>query len=152
GLPALMGVAMSSGVDVPALSNPTRDAASLFSVASWGRVKSLGQAVGSAFDHWQATGEHPGTDKMTRDKLVQAFAPTTIYRSLGAFANPDSISALGTGYPLMKDASIPQKLLYSAGFTPTELQRGHDISQALYETHDALKSGEKKLSIAWAEA
>jgi hypothetical protein len=52
----------------------------------------------------------------------------------------------------MKDPSLVQKLLYSSGFTPTELQRGYDISQALYETHDALKNEEAKLSKAWAEA
>ena len=81
GMPALAGLSMSSSVDVPALSNPVRDGSSLFSIASWGRMKSLGTATKAAIDHWQATGEHPGYDRAVREDLVKAFAPTTVYRS-----------------------------------------------------------------------
>lgn len=152
GLPTLMGVAMNSSVDTPAVSNPVRDGSSLFSIAAWGRLQALGQSIGGAMDNWQATGQHPGADRNTRDALIRAFAPVTMYRSLGAFANPDAISSVSTGYPLVNDPSLSSRLLYSAGFTPTELQRGYDISSALYETHDALKTEEAKLSKAWAEA
>ena len=152
GLPALMDMAMTSSVDTPALSNPVRDGSSLFSVAVWGRMQSLSAAAKAAFDNWQTTGKHPGTDRVTRDELVKAFAPVTVYRSLAAFSNPDAIVSASTGYPLMKDPSFVQRLLYAQGFTPVELQRGYDVSQALYETHDALKSEEDKLAKSWAQA
>jgi len=151
GMPTLMGVAMNSAVDIPALNNPVRDGASLFSVAAWSRVQALSKTVGDAIDAYQAGGLHPGYDRNTREQLLRAFAPVTLYRGMAAFANPDAIMS-STGYPLMKDPPLYTKLLYSAGFQPTELQRGYDISTALYENHDALKTEEAKLGHAWAEA
>lgn len=152
GLPSYLGLAMNSSVDVPALNNPVRDGASLFSIAAWGRAQAMAKTVGAAFDNWQTTGRHPGTDQATRGALAQAFAPVTMYRAIEAFADPNAINSLSTGYPLVKDPSLTNRLLFASGFTPTELQRGYDVSTALYENHDALKTEEAKLSKAWAEA
>jgi hypothetical protein len=152
GLPGMLGLSLTSSVDTPALSNPVRDASSLFSIAAWGRMKSLGTATKAAFDNWETTGEHPALNADVRNDLIKAFAPTSIYRSISAFANPDSIVQAGTGYPIQNDPSLTNRLLYAAGFNPKEIQRGYDISNALYENHEALKAEEQKLGTAWATA
>jgi hypothetical protein len=152
GLPALLGLSMSGNVDTPALSNPVRDGSSLFSVASWGRAKALGDAAKAGFDHWQATGEHPGYDRRAREDLVKAFAPTTLQRSLSAFANPQAITSAGSGYPIVNDPSVSSRLLFAAGFNPTEIQRGYEMSKLLYDKHENLKAQELSLGKEWAEA
>lgn len=152
GLPALLaGVSLTSGVDTPALSNPVRDGSSLFSIAAWGRAQALSKTVGAAFDHWQATGEHPAFDKNVKQMLVKSFAPTTIYRGMAAL-DPGGISSLGSGYPVVKDVSLMHKLLYTFGFNPVELQRAQDASQELYANHEKLKAEEKNLGKEWAHA
>jgi hypothetical protein len=151
GLPAaLTGVSLYSNVNSP-ISNPTRDAANLFGFAVYDRVKEAGKFVGGAFDKWKATGEHPGFSPEVRQYMMRAFAPATVYRSMAAM-NPEEITQVGTGYPLVRDVSPVHRVLYGLGFNPTELDRGMAISQELYETKEKLKSTVKKLGDAWGDA
>lgn len=152
GLPAaITGISLYSAVNSPA-SNPMRDAGSLFSVVAWDRVKSIGKAGGAAFDNWQATGEHPAHNQGVRELLVRSFAPTTIYRTMASMSEPGQISQLGTGYPQLKDATPMQRVLYSFGFNPTELERGNAIAQELYQTHTKMTAKQKSFGDAWADA
>jgi len=152
GLPAaLTGISLYSNVNSP-ISNPTRDAASLLSIAAWDRVKNLSQLAGAAFDRWQATGDHPGFDPRVRQLLVRTFAPTTLYRTMGAFASPEQITQLSTGNPLIKDVSPAHQILYSMGFNPVELDRGMAISTELYEKKERMKGMVAKLGKAWSDA
>jgi hypothetical protein len=152
GLPAaLTGVSLYSQVN-NYLSNPTRDASQIFSSAAWDRVKQLGKFGGAAFDNWQATGQHPGWNKDTRDLMMRTFAPTSIYRTMAAFEDPDRVIQLGTQRPMMKNASTMDKIFYSAGFNPTEIDRGQAIANEIYQKHDKMKAQVKQLGNAWAEA
>jgi hypothetical protein len=152
GLPAaLTGISLYSGVNTP-LSNPTRDAASLFSVAAWDRVKQAGSAVQQAFDKWSVTGEHPGTDPGVRQLMARAFAPTTIYRTMAAWSKPESIVQMGTDFPLVKDVPPIHRFLYGLGFNPVELDRGMMISQELYAEKQKMQSAVKKFGDAWSDA
>jgi hypothetical protein len=152
GLPAaLTGISLYSNVTSP-VANPTRDATQLFSFAAWDRMKQIGKLAGAAFDHWQVTGEHPAHDPRVRELLMRAFAPATVYRSMGAFSNPDQLTQLGTDRPLVKNVSPFHQALYAAGFSPVELDRGMAISQELYERKEKLKSMTAKLGSEWAEA
>jgi hypothetical protein len=151
GLPAaLTGVSLYSNVDTP-IANPVRDANQLFSIVAWDRAKQIGKAFGAAFDHWQATGDHPGHDRGVREALVKAFAPTTVYRTMGALT-PEQITQLGTGYPLVKDVPPLHRFLYSVGFNPTELDRGQAISQELFAKREKMTAQVKQLGLAWANA
>jgi hypothetical protein len=151
GLPAaLTGISLYSGVNSP-VSNPVRDAASLFSLTAWDRTKQIGKLAQAAFDNWQATGEHPGHNPGVRELLMRGFAPATLYRTMGALT-PEQITQLGTGYPLVKDVPPMHRILYGMGFNPTELDRGMAISNELYEKKQRMLSQVKKLGDAWSDA
>lgn len=151
GLPAaITGISLYSQVNSP-LSNPTRDAASLFSVATWDRMKYVGKAAGASFDRWQTTGSHPADAPGVRELLMRAFAPTTIYRSMQA-ANDGEIRSLGTGYPIVKDVPAHHRMLYGLGFNPVELDRGQAVANELWEDQAKHKAQVTKLSQAWADA
>lgn len=151
GLPAaLTGVSLYSNVNTP-IANPVRDANQLFSIVAWDRAKQIGKTVGAAFDHWQATGDHPGHDRGVREALVKAFAPTTIYRSMGAL-EPGQITQLGTGYPLVKDVPPMHRLLYAVGFNPTELDRGQAVANEIFEQKAKMTAMVQRLGQAWAAA
>lgn len=151
GLPAaLTGISLYSQVNSP-VSNPVKDAASLFSIAAWDRVKATGKLVGGAMDHWQATGEHPGYDRGVKDMLARAFAPTTVYRAMGAL-QPDQITQLGTGMPLVKNVPPVHRALYALGFNPVELDRAQAVSQELYDSKQKMTAQITKLGTAWAAA
>lgn len=151
GLPAaITGISLYSNVNSP-VSNPTRDAANLFGFAVYDRVKEAGKLVGGAFDKWQTTGEHPGFSSEVRQYMMRAFAPATVYRSMAAM-NPEEITQVGTGYPLVKDVPAAHRVLYGLGFNPVELDRGMAISQELYETREKMKGMVKKLGDAWGDA
>ncbi len=151
GLPAAMtGISLFSQVSSP-LANPTRDAASLFSMAAWDRVKYTGKTIGAAMDHWQTTGEHPGYGQGVRELMARAFAPTTIYRSM-AVMDGDKISSLGTGLPTVKDVSPIHRALYGLGFNPVELDRAQAVSNEIYESTAAMKKKTTAYGKSWAEA
>ncbi|TXH14992.1 MAG: hypothetical protein E6R03_08140 [Hyphomicrobiaceae bacterium] len=151
GLPAaLTGISLYSQVNSP-LANPTRDAASLFSLAAWDRMKATGKVVGAAMDHWQATGEHPGYSPQVREQLARAFAPVTVYRAMAA-AGGDDIRSLNTGHPVIRNVPPIHRVLYGFGFNPAELDRAYAVSQELYSSREKLQAQVTKLGKAWAEA
>jgi len=152
GLPAATtGISLYSQVNSP-LANPVRDASTMFSVVTWDRMKKLGQAVGGAFDNWQATGEHPAHNQQVRDMLIQAFAPTTIHKTFATINQNGDITSAASGYPIAKDVSPAHRVLYSFGFHPVELDRGQAISQELYSSQEKLRGRVNDLGKAWAHA
>jgi hypothetical protein len=151
GLPAaITGISLYSQVNSP-VANPARDAASMFSVATWDRMKYAGKAAGAAFDRWQTTGDHPANAPGVRELLARAFAPTTVYRSMQA-ANDGEIRSLGTGYPIVKNVPAHHRMLYGLGFNPVELDRGQAVANQLWENEQTHRTQVAKLSKAWADA
>jgi len=152
GLPAAMtGISLYSNVATP-LANPTRDASQLFGVVAYDRMKQISKLAGAAFDHYGATGVHPAQDVNTKQMLIRAFAPTTMYRAFGAFSEPGSIIQMGTDRPQLKNMTPMSRFFYTFGFNPVELDRATQISQELYSRHASLKAAETKLGNAWADA
>jgi hypothetical protein len=151
GLPAILtGMSFYSNTSSP-LANPIRDANQLFSVVAWDRMKHLGKGLGAAIDHWQATGEHPGSSAEAKGYLARAFAPTTLYRAMGAW-DDRGIKSLGTGYPLMKNVSTSDRLLYTMGINPVEIDRNLAVAEELFQNKEKMKSQISSLSAAWATA
>jgi len=147
GLPATLGVSFSS-----ATSNPIRDANMLFSFAIWERAKALGRSVGTGFDHWQATGEHPGSSELARGALARAFAPKILYRGLQVYDNP-GLESLTTGYPIIDEEVNPwNKALFVAGFQPTEIERGFVEFEALIKDRSEQQRRVARYGTALAQA
>lgn len=151
GLPALLtGASFYSQVQAPG-SNPMRDASSLFDAVIFDRMNYMGKAMGSAWDHWRATGEHPGSDPKTRLQLARAFAPATIYRFMAATTDGDVLSP-STGYPLAQGLSHYEKLLYALKINPVDVDKAMAVSNALYEKKEARANAVAQLGEAFANA
>ena len=152
GLPAAMtGISMHSQVNSP-FANPVRDAASMFDMVAWDRVKSLSKLAGAAMDNWQATGEHPAHNARVRELMARTFAPKTIYQTMAAMSDPTNIIALGTGYPTLQDVSPAYKMLHGFGFNSVELDRAQAVSQELFKNKEAHRAMITKLGRNWVDA
>lgn len=154
GLPAAMtGISMHSQVNSP-FANPVRDAASMFDMVAWDRVKSLGKLAGAAMDNWQATGEHPAHNARVRELMARTFAPKTVYQHMAALSDPTNIMALGTGYPVIHTENMNPvlKYLHGFGFNSTELDRAQAVSQELYSNKENYRAMVTKLGRNWVDA
>lgn len=152
GLPAaLSGVSLYSQVSSP-LADPIRDANMLWSSVTLDRMLALSKGVGSAIDHWQATGEHPGRSPVIQNQLVKALAPSTIARTIAAFSGEDSILSLSTSYPLVEDMSLGERMLYAMKFTPTQVDKAMAVSNELYRDKAQRIERVQSLGQAFAEA
>lgn len=152
GLPSVLtGISLYSQVSSP-LSNPARDASMLWSSVVLNRGNDLSKSVGLAFDHWQATGEHPGRSDRVRDAIVKSLAPSTISRVLSAFSGEEALRSLGTGYPMLKDVSLGDRLAYAFKFNPVELDKAMAVQTELYADREKRRERVIALGTAFAEA
>lgn len=151
GLPAaLTGVSLSSQMTSPG-ANPMRDAAQLFSFASWDRMKNLGGAVGTAVDNYRATGTHPASDPDVRNQLIKALAPVNIYRTM-ATQEDGVVRNLGTDLPQIKGMSWVDIQLYRAGLQPLDLEKNLTVANELYNTREKNRAATSRMGDAYAEA
>lgn len=149
GLPAaLTGVSLYSQSASP-ISNPIRDANMLFSTAHLDRLQYFSKAMGAGWDHWQATGEHPGRDQRFLEQLTRAVAPVTLYRVLGA-AQDGAINSLGSGYPIVTEAGMMDRLFYMAGFNTTTMDRGYAVAERLFAKKEMMRAEVGRLGEAFA--
>lgn len=152
GLPAsLTGVSLFSQVNSP-VSNPIRDATTLFDLVILDRINAFAGGAGAVFDHWQATGEHPGRNPRALDFLVRSFAPTTLYRGLAVANNEGTIRSLSSGYPSVGGMGLAEKMLYTLGFNPTALDREMIVADQLFEQQASRRAAVERLGQAWANA
>lgn len=153
GLPPLLSGGMISIYSQTAspLANPMRDGNMLFSTVHWDRAQYLGRAIGAAWDGWQATGEHPGSNTKVIDNLARALAPVTLYRTMGA-AQEGVIKSLASGYPITTDAGVMDRLFYSMGLNPVELDKAYAVADELFRERDARQRHIGRLGQAFADA
>lgn len=149
GLPAFLGFSIQNQVSSP-LADPGRDAAMLFNFAYADRMKAVGRAIGSAIDNWQATGTHPAGDAQTRDALIKAFAPKTIYR--WAAMTDGNLRSMTTGYPMLKGMSGPEQLMYGLGMNPRRVELAFRVNQELWSDQEKMKKAVQSYGTAWADA
>lgn len=121
GVPGVFGLSLAAQASSPG-SDPVRDASMLASFAVFDRMRALGRAVGDGMTAYRATGVSPFEDDRTRDGLVRALAPRTVYRAMSA-AEDNAIRSLNTGYRVLDEVSLGDSLLYSMGFNPVELDK-----------------------------
>ncbi|MCK4818466.1 hypothetical protein KA005_22035, partial [bacterium] len=109
-----------------------------------------GRAAGQAIDYMTATGETPARDERTRDLLMRALAPKTMYRISQALQG-EVLKSMGTGYPI-ENVGTAGQLLYGAGVNPLALEKSYGISQEIARDDERRK---KEISIrgrAYADA
>lgn len=150
GLPAaLTGVSLSGLMSTPG-ANPVKDATQLFSFAGLTRMQGMGSAVKAAFDHWQATGQHPASDPDVRNNLAKAFAPVVWQRAMSL--SNDQVLNLGTGLPTAKGLSLYDKMVYLSGGQPVGVARQMEASNILYQDREKRRAATTAFGDALSEA
>jgi len=150
GLPAFLGVSLSGNASAPG-SDPMRDAAQLASFPQWRRMVQLGEAVGEAFDQWNASGNHPITSPAIRDKLTAALAPKIWARS-AALTNEAALRSLNTGKVVLNDLSLPERMMWRAGFTPRRVGVTYEAADELWKDQTKRRNAVTTYGKAWMEA
>lgn len=152
GMPAaLTGISLYSQTASP-LANPQRDASMLWSLVLLNRAQALSKGAGLAFDNWQATGKHPGASAAVRDQLFRALAPSSVARVVSAFSGEDMIRSLSSGYPMIDQVPLSDRIAYAMKLNPVELDKAMAVSSELYADQAKAKAEIAKLGRAFAEA
>lgn len=140
GLPAFGGLSISGRAAVPT-SNFFRDITSLYNVATFDRMIAMGDAMGGMWTNFvNGPGlQHPAADQRTFDALLRATAPRTFYRAL-SFAADNGLKSLRTGNKLISRATIPERLAFTLGFTPTRFEQVFEASEDLYNQQEKLRT------------
>lgn len=126
GLPARLGVSFAGAAGAPG-ADFFGDAEFLTSFVSLRRAENFGTSLARGADLIRL-GLDPFEDPMFRQQLSRWAAPNSMYKALDAFAD-NEITSPTTGRPMSRNLSLKDQLLYSAGFTTTEIERG----RAVYE-------------------
>lgn len=150
GLPSLAGISLSSNAAAP-FSNPMRDVTQMMSLVHWNRVQAAQKMMGHAFDHAAATGESPLSDPNTRDQFLRAVSPKTVYR-LASTLEDNVINSLSTGNPVLKDVGPMQKVWFSLGFNPTEVEKAYAVSDELWKNQENHRAAVQRYGEALYEA
>lgn len=136
GLPAFLGLSFMARGEAPT-ADPIRDVSSLSSIASFDRFGKIGSALYEGLNTYRHTGRHPSHNSLFWDKVIRAVAPRTAYRGWQSMWS-DGIRALSTGNQLISDITIPERVAFSFGFTPVEVQQYYDLGSELYEKKERL--------------
>ncbi len=150
GLPGVLGLSLAAQASTPG-ADPARDATMLFSFAVFDRMRNLGRALGDGAKAWSQTGVGPWEDDRTRDELVRALAPRTLYRAISASEN-NAIRSLNTGYRVLDNVSVGDALLYSLGFNPVDLDKNYAAYADIRKTQDSRRNAVSELGRQLAEA
>lgn len=145
GLPAFLGLSLQGRASVPGAEARLDSAASILrdvntftNIALMDRAMVLGDAIGSSIDKARATGQHPIDSSSVRDLWYRALAPRTLYRSL-ALSKDGGLRSLQTGNRLLSDISMPERVAYTVGFAPLDLQKFYDVSSELWRDQNKIR-------------
>lgn len=150
GLPGLLGVSLSSSATAP-FNNPMRDVTQFMSLVHWDRAQAAGKFFAGAMDTMQTTGQSPLEDANTRDMFFRAFAPKTMYRTM-ATVEDGVINSLSTGNPVLKDQGVMDRVLFSLGFNPVQIEKAYAVSSELWDDQNAMRAAVQKYGEAMAHA
>lgn len=150
GLPATMGISMQSQNTAP-FANPARDASSLASFVYMDRGKALWDAISTSWDSSSVGGAHPGSDPEVRMKLLKALAPKTFYRAFDVVGD-QALNSWRTGNQLVSGMGIGESLLYSVGFTPSQVEKKFAVANELWNNQKQMRQAIQSYGAAISDA
>lgn len=150
GLPSLLGLSLSSNAAAP-FSNPMRDVTQFMSLVHMDRAAAAGKFFQGAMDTYSTTGQSPLTDPNTRDMFFRAFAPKTVYRTMATLED-GVINSLSTGNPVMKNVGPMEKIWFSMGFNPVQVEKAYAVSDELWKDQAANRAAVQRYGEAMAHA
>lgn len=140
GFPGLFGLSLQSQA-ASAGSDPIHDLSQLTSVAAWDRMVWANEFVGKALDYSSHTGQSPFQSQEVRDAFIRASMPRTLYRFLQV-SGDGAIRSLKTQGKLMSGLSVPDRVLYSLGLQPNEVDKFFEVDNYAWAStqarHDAI--------------
>lgn len=137
GVPSFFGVSLSSRAAAP-FSDPMRDVNSMFSIATWDRVKAFGEATGGILDTFGETGRGPGESARVFDLFMKATSPRSIYRAHQLTAE-GALRSLKTGNRILSDLDAAQQLGYIVGLPSTQIMKAFDVQGELWRRQNERK-------------
>jgi hypothetical protein len=150
GLPALFGVTLQ-GRAAPPGAELIRDVNMFFSMAVVDRMTHFSRTIGAAVDHAKNTGRHPLDSRKITDEFARAVAPRTLYRFIQTSADR-GVRSLSTGNMLISPISIPERVFFTFGATPTEIDKAFVINDELFQDQAAARERIASYGSAIAEA
>lgn len=150
GLPAYLGLALNGGMEDPA-SDPSRTASMMFSFVQANRAVALGKAMGSAYNNWRMTGQHPVDSQQTRDLLVKALSPKA-FQAVMAQTQDDGMKSLNSGAKIVGNLNLAEKMMLDAGFSPKRIELAKQINEQLWEDKQEMDNKVKTMGRMWSEA
>lgn len=152
GLPGLLGFSLQNTVAMP-FADPARDASFIFGLAYWDRMKAFGKMTGDAYDQVLASGRHPGTDPHLHDSFIRAFAPKALVRLASIdYGASDAIHSMTTGNTTIDKLGPAQKMLYTLGVNPKQIELGYAVSNELWKDQRSRLAAIQAMGQEWADA
>lgn len=147
-LPDPLSFSLTSSAAAPG-NELMRDLNYLFSVSALNRAKYVGKALENAGNYISATGELDVlSDANTRGALFQAALPKVLQRAMSV--TDENLKSLTTGYG-RDELSLPERVLYTLGFSPTEVERKQHVSAELYQDLTQRRKATSAYGERWAE-
>ncbi len=150
GLPAFLGTSLQASAGSPG-SDITRDVSLLVGSVWLDRAKSMGKAVGNAFDYWSATGQSPFGNGAITDQLMRGFGPRSIYRAISV-AQEGTLRSLQTGNVIAGDLKWNERLAYAMGVNPLMIEKTMTVSSELWADQAKMRNEVSRMGSAWADA
>lgn len=132
-------------------ANPVHDLTQLTSIAAWDRAKWIGDFLGTSLDYASTTGKSPVTSREVMDKFVRATAPRTFYRFF-ATTEDNALRSLKTQGRLVGPLSFGERLGYTLGMTPLDVEKFFAASSAAWDSQTARRGAIDTLGAALADA
>ena len=130
GAPSIFDVSMQGRASAPG-AEIMRDTQMFLNTVHLQRAIGLGNTLGHGFD-MASRGLNPFDSHNFNRSLVQAFAPRTIQRAYAATAK-DGLISMQTGNRIMPEPSMVNKVLYSLGIVPLDIEKRYAAHNELYE-------------------
>jgi hypothetical protein len=150
GFPALGGVSLQ-GRAAPPGAEVIRDVNMLFSTMLWDRMSHGFRFIGEALDYAKNVGRHPLDSRKITDEFSRAFAPRTMYRFIQTSAER-GVRSLSTGNMLISPVSIPDRVKFTFGLTPVEIDKAFVINDELFKDQNKRRERVSAYGSAIAEA
>lgn len=150
GLPSFLGFTLQGNAALPG-SQLGRDVTQMFNFAQLEQAGQMFKAAGGGIRHWQLTGHAPWEDRKWMDSFIRATGVKTAYR-LRQVTGQQGIRSLYTGQPVVQKAGMGDKLMYTLGLNPVDVQKEYKLAEMARNAQGTRSELITTYARQWAEA
>ncbi len=149
GFPSLLGFSLQGRAAAPG-SAIIRDLTMWSNIAILDRAAAMGDAIGGAVSNARI-GNNPFGDQRFQNDLARALAPRTIQRGMAIWGHR-GLRSLRTRNQLLPEISGLDKVLFTIGMTPLEIEKGFELQNELWDDAGRLRDMIAQLGEDYADA